>query len=475
MRKRDTDSTIRILLLGAAGVGKDCLESRFTTSTYPPPYDPTLMLRGRRCISVSDTTQQAIIGANTQPLEASYGLMTLPLLSCELERIPSHSSLASNPTFHVEDRDRNADVSAAITSSISAPQQPPSHQGNSTYLVELINYPSLQCPTERAKVLLRGDFDAILLIYDVTSRSSFEIVANLHNEIPLKARDGWSSIKHRRRQLFKSFRPRPRGRDIIVGLVGNKSDVDENNGVVHGVYDILDKEAVNLDVVASEREFMHPLFRRSGLLDKVPPWSPVSVDRLDTAAYGHQHDLLGARRSFASADAVIDKHLRIQEHQQPAQIIRGNPERAVPRFSQSSFRSEKVLSWLELGSPKRETGTPAEDLEQELGHGKWREISRLESCNTTTTTAAAVGAQRQVSRLEGELVAQTLLLQIPFFETSAKTGENVDKVFEAVVNEVIQEAQWGKREGNNDIVKEVKEYRRRCGLSRLLHSSRKSI
>lgn len=46
--------------------------------------------------------------------------------------------------------------------------------------------------------------------------------------------------------------------------------------------------------------------------------------------------------------------------------------------------------------------------------------------------------QREVSVREGETLARRLLLPVPFHETSARTGENVDEAFEAVIRAVLK-------------------------------------
>jgi len=47
------------------------------------------------------------------------------------------------------------------------------------------------------------------------------------------------------------------------------------------------------------------------------------------------------------------------------------------------------------------------------------------------------------------MLARTLLLNVPFRETSAKTGENVEEIFEAIVREVLWE--MGKESGGSPL------------------------
>jgi GTPase SAR1 family protein len=367
------------------------------------------------------------VGRESSQLDISYGLMELPLLSNRRARSASQSSTFSNPAS-IRGATPGEDVGLeALRNSQGPPNDYQDH--DDTYLVEIMSHPCLQFEKERAKILLKGDFDAVLLVYDITSRESFETVAELHNEIPLNARSGRSSLG-RRKGWWQTL---GHGSDeIVVGLVGNKSDLD--GGFEMQDFDLdallLEKENVTLDDVASEREVVHPLFRESRLFDynSSLPLSPVSINtfgatrRLSVlSAYG---------RPYGSADAVVNVRFSVPPSQRPTSAVKFATGDDILNHSRPSSRHTKVQSWLEIGSPTADHRS----YEQHLGEDNLTDDSTRNSGSPTTA------ARRQVSSLEGELVARTLLLQVPFFETSAKTGEQVEELFEAVVREVLREA-----------------------------------
>jgi len=94
-----------------------------------------------------------------------------------------------------------------------------------------------------------------------------------------------------------------------------------------------------------------------------------------------------------------------------------------------------IERWLQTGSPSAEDGAPSTAHKEE-------DCTHVGS-NGTGSTAGPGAAKRQVSRAEGEMLVRKLLLHVPYFETSAKTGENVEELFEAVVRAVLQETGRG--------------------------------
>ncbi|KAI1854055.1 hypothetical protein JX266_001196 [Neoarthrinium moseri] len=412
MGKRRNDSTIRILMLGAPGVGKSALESRFTTNEFPAAYDTSLTRHSRRCVTLSPKDQEP--DSETRPLDTSYGL-TIPLLSDRDDRLTTQSSIFSNPAS-IQDPDSAEHITAQTLESFSGEPITCSdcERENSTFLVEVINSPDLQHPKKRAKTLLNGSYDAVLLVYDIGSRGSFETVADLHNEIPLSARSGHGSLG--RRKGWLRFLGRGAG-EIVVGLVGNKSDTDTDFEAID--FDVggilLEKEEALLKDVASEREVVHPLFRESRVFDQNLPFSPISMGSF--GAIQRDSILAAARRSIVSADAAMDARLSVSSTQRSVHTVRAANEKRLPHFARRSSRSSKVESWLEIGTPVIES-TAREQIVEGDGPAN---VNAYDSSSSTTAV------RRQISKLEGELVARTLLLQVPFVETSAKTGENVEE------------------------------------------------
>lgn len=371
------------------------------------------------------STYHGPYGPEYDPLDnVAYELMDLPLLSNRRERAMTQSSTFSNPASF-----RGAEADDEIAPEAAEPTAGTQSEEDTSYLVEIISHPCFQLEKERARVLLKGDFDAVLLVYDITSRTSFETVAELHNGIPLNARRGWSSLG-RRSSWWQAL---GRGTDeIVVGLVGNKCDLDAGFRTQDFDLDavLLQKEDVVLDDVASEREVVHPLFRESRLFDcDSLPLSPISINTF--GASQQLSTLTDSLRPYGSAGAALQARLSVSPSQRSANTLKTADGDRILQHSRPSSRHIKVQSWLDTGSP---TVDARSDGERDRG-------TSTDGPNSSTPTTAAM---RQVSRLEGELVARTLLLQVPFFETSAKTGEQVEELFEAVVREVLTEAGRGK-------------------------------
>ncbi len=99
--------------------------------------------------------------------------------------------------------------------------------------------------------------------------------------------------------------------------------------------------------------------------------------------------------------------------------------------AEGADRASVIETWLQTGSHVEAAAAETD----EAAPTSPADITRIESYQTGSTTAA----KRQVSRLDGEALARELMLQVPFFEASAKTGENVEDLFEATIREVLRE------------------------------------
>lgn len=280
-----------------------------------------------------------------------------------------------------------------------------------THLIEIINYPSLHHAHTRQHVLHKGEFDAVLLVYDVGNRASFEHIKRLHAEITL------ATAHHRRRKappstaraksssntglvrpgiqkrgsLFSLFAAAPpngkKGVGVseggegmgttVVAVVGNKSDLDEDptprRWREHERVG-LDKEVDDIDYALAL--FGHPLFR------DVQGHLSASSTPIDARPTGPA--LVHASRS----SDTLDKFLLVGRTAKAAQAV-ANTE--------------------------------------------------VSGSTTSSGSQTAVHGGRQVSNVDGEGLALELSTQVPFFETSARTGENVEELFEAIARAALKE------------------------------------
>ncbi|KAK3389635.1 hypothetical protein B0H63DRAFT_537656 [Podospora didyma] len=473
--------TIRILILGAEGVGKNCLESRFTTRTYPPSYDPALTLSSRRFFTLSPHAAIDSEAAVTRLLDTSYGLASPPpLLSLNFNFDEGTGTFDRDERPHDGPRQRPRSASSTFSNLGSHPPPPndtailekedddnafitPPRQTNllrnpccadcrddATYLVEVTNFPALQIPKVRAHVLARGDYDAVLLVYDVNNRSSFEVVADLYSEIPPILRSSrhndrkravrktrssiWGSIHHNNTENQKRG-----GGETVIALIGNKSDYSDDHDDIDQLYfPYLDKEAVLQEADVEERSLVHPLYRESRVFED-PPLSPRSVrsvpvidNRLNSRmtmtgdlgadvrrsvfSEGYRVSIFSGGGGRRSLDLVPEE---IREQQYP-------PE-------QQPLSATTVENWIKTGGHMMVA--PAADTTTSTGNKTEEECTRVASYVASDSTTTA---RRQVSRFEGEMLARTLLVNVPFYETSAKTGQNVEEAFEAIVREVLK-------------------------------------
>ena len=385
------------------------------------------------------------------------------------------SSTFSNPASEhdrhdEEEKDQGQDAGGAQESvpvPVPPPPPPPAETRNqrahlsdevphtvyddATYLVELTNAPALLDQTARSRVLAKGHYDAILLVYDLGNRATFEAVQEIYDEIPLRRTKRGRKKGHATGTVRKSrssiFAGGGLVREPVVALVGNKSDFDDEFAGFGGGFDLglvlSDKEAVLQEADVEERSLVHPLYRESRAYDDAPLLSPAISTRSTPVARARgagSETAADARRSVLSADHAL---LGVPEGRWPSHAverIRSGPgPLVVPRVKSGPpflempgkmTRVQSIEKWIETGSPGLPVETGLEEDDAALVDSGASDAEKTER-----TTAL----RRQVSRLEGEMLTRTLRLTVPFFETSAKTGENVDEVFEAVVREVLAE------------------------------------
>lgn len=167
----------------------------------------------------------------------------------------------------------------------------------------------------------------------------------------------------------------PGGDGVVVALVGNKADIGDGDSDLSG------KAGEEDELVELEDDFN----------DDCESALAVFGDAL----YRDLHDevRLGATLGITS--------------------------RPKPSHAQSS---ETVERWLQI------VGKATEDD---------KEGAVLESASIEVPISKAKPG-RSVSVSEGEDLARSLELQVPFFETSARTGLNVEEAFEAIVRSVLK-------------------------------------
>ena len=260
---------------------------------------------------------------------------------------------------------------------------------NNTYLVEVINYPALHTSARiRKQVHATADYDAVLLVYDVCNRASFDAVKTLHAEIPVGTRTNHHSRYRKIAQHASMARRRTASwfgggggngltgsmgsGKIVVGLVGNKSDVDCARPV------IADSE-------------LRPATGKKGQDDTGDVVRASLMSPLYHESIMYAELMAGLERKAA---APPDTHEWLPDSRlepPPEPVGREEPGSAGPR-------------------PQRPDNRPS----------------------------ATPHRAREVSTSDGEALAHQLQLAVPFEETSARSGENIEQVFERVVREVLR-------------------------------------
>ena len=429
----------------ASRTGNDTCKRQFTTATYPPPYDPALMWNSRRYFTLHSYSDSPVVPV-TRPLATSHGLDAFPKAEQhppERPRSPGGSSTCSNPASEVlpEIWETENQVDASQVA-LSEPRPcAKCLREADTYLVELINYPALQSAKIRSHVLSKGNYDAVLLVYDVGDRKTFETIMDLHSEIPLGKR--WRRASHSniadktKRGIFgRGAMAGNKAGETVVALIGNKADFDAEYASIELGLDgpLSEKMAVLEEVDLEERSLMHPLFRESRCYDETnsrnalpPAMSPGAQTFHGRSTY--RQEISEVRRSVLSADHILDSRFSILSLQRSVRSVptrKRDPVRSFARRHQED-QASVVENWLDI----RKSNVDQESIDS----------PREELCTRghSTDTASTTAAKRQVSKLEGEMLARTLLLQVPFFETSAKTGENIEEAFAEIVQAVLKE------------------------------------
>lgn len=231
----------------------------------------------------------------------------------------------------------------------------------------------------------------MLLVYDVCSRASFDAAARLYDEVPLRRPGGGGGSRLSRVGDGRGVSPVSGGDGVgetVIALVGNKSDVDGDGGGDDWGCEVLSVEEAEREGREVEaRGLVHPLFR------------------------GRFGSVRGNQSPVKPRPVRLDLHVNVNNKFEETSLPPTPPE-----------PTSAIEKWIAVD---------AQDTDDEQTRVGSRESFQ------TAATAAAAPARREVSRFEGEQLARSLLLNVPFFETSAKTGESVDDMFEAVVREAL--------------------------------------
>ncbi|KKY33990.1 putative gtp-binding protein sas1 [Diaporthe ampelina] len=259
----------------------------------------------------------------------------------------------------------------------------------------------------RQHVLAKGEYDAVLLVYDVSDRRSFDKVREFHAEVSLVNSNGTKNHKRQRPRNPRTHSGPPTGsslqrRSSVMsffspggGLVGSEEDVeaakDSSGGVVVALVgnkaDIGDGDC--------------------GLSEKTE-----EEDELLEQDDDFDDDCESALAVFGDA---LHRDLREEDKPGVTSSVLGITSRPKPTHAESS---ETVERWLQI------IGKAAEDERD---------------CAAPEVTVSRAKPGRSVSKAEGEDLARSLELQVPFIETSARTGTNVEEAFEAVVRSVLKQ------------------------------------
>lgn len=426
MAKETTSNpTVRILVIGTAGAGKNCLESRFTTSQYPPPYDPSLTLCSRRFLTL-EPKPSSDGGSRPTGLHVStdFHWSTPSLLSPPDSAGPA--SPISDPvspisfistTSTLNTSTTSIPASASFPNELELPRPQPcakcAHRA-STYLVEVVNYPALQSAKVRQHVLAKGDYDAVLLVYDVSDRRSFDKVREYHAEVSLVSSSVTKNHRRERSHVPRRHSGPPTGSSLqrrssvmsffspgVGGQVGHEEDVQAGNG---------SGDSVVVALVGNKADIGDGDSNLSEKADGDDELADEDDDFDDDCE---------------SAIAVFGDALNRSLHEKEAKLgaaLSALRATSTPKPSHAEG-SETVERWLQI------VGQAAE----EDNEGKPHDPTAPEPISSKAKPG------RSVSEAEGEDLARSLELQVPFFETSARTGTNVEEAFEAVVRSVLKQ------------------------------------
>ena len=384
--------------------------------TYPPPYNPALTLNSRRYFTLPPVSVSASTFASLLPRSSRTGSS---IDDCTLV---GSSSAAS---------------SIATSSAVAPPLCSTCIHDDNTYLVEIINYPDLQLPGVRKQVHAKADYDAILLVYDVTSSASFDAVAALYAEIPTRTTRKGHLGNHQRTMIPRrtsSTRSRTGGwfgvggnrgsemgvaasGEIVVGLVGNRCDIDDEGQEQCETRD----EALAVTMASAEHgpspavtedDLLHPLYRECILYEEL-----------------------------MAAASLKDRQPECKMEKTKTEEIR---EAALPTrpIRTEATTNNDIYKWLQIGRPVPPSllslSLPDESRPPSGIGAPATQSGRLSSATTETS-----GLRRQVSPADGAMLAQALQLSVPFLETSAKTSHNVERALEQLVRAVLLEIRQG--------------------------------
>ena len=408
-------------------------------------YDPALTLNSRRFLTLSpDPIDEP--RSPSSPL-GSTGTPTPPHDSPETGRFDKTSSLRSPRTPSTSssshpgrfqsscgalERDQYSVDTPISQDSCWATSPTESQHGSTrrseTYLVELINDPGLRVPQLRAQVIAKGEYDAVMLIYDVGNRESFDAILGLHSEIATnrsrQKRRQSGIVQRSRSSLFgvaslaaAAHDDGVKEEEVVIAVVGNKSDVDlevngsMENGVAHKKVDSSETGDQNED--DDDNCF--------------PPLSPTSTKCESRAMMHRTRSVLSDTSSYSRTDQPPrTSSWRAAEGKKAARPALRVKTTAEQSSHKCHTHHEVLESWL-----SSDAAEATADLEPNLHYEAGPSATKEESQHANS--------KRQVTSKEGEALAQALQAHVPFFEASAKTGMNVEEAFEAIVRKVIEQ------------------------------------
>lgn len=448
--------------------------------TYPPPYNPALTLTSRRYFTLPPVHAGGDCNKDSSDETPSTKKSAVVVSTAERPQTTSSStsSTSSNPaavgspivldhpdnnsSSFLDDRTLVASTTTATASLCSSC----AHENN-TYLVEVINYPDLQKAQVRRRVHARADYDAVLLVYDVGDATSFDAIPPLHAEIPVCTRKNHqqhhrratphaggggnnksgSGARSRNTTMTTSGwfgggggatdgdvdgeATRTGSGEIVVGLVGNKCDVD----------DVVEQE-VPAEMTGAgtagragtsahtEDSLLHPLYRESILYEELMAKREQRERERQKAAKAKER---------AGADAA-------QTPMTPFPTgITDNTDTADPLTPEQAEaackKNDDIKKWLSISRPEPTLPMSSEPTSPLDGDGDYfglaGTIADIEKKSNTKTTAPP--KKRQVPPTDGAMLAQALQLSAPFLETSAQSGHNVELALENIVRAVLRE------------------------------------
>ncbi|KAL1886957.1 hypothetical protein Cpir12675_006815 [Ceratocystis pirilliformis] len=256
------------------------------------------------------------------------------------------------------------ELDPTIMKSAANPGKPPATNQShnlTEYTIETINYPSLQSPRERMRVLSKDSIDAVIIMYDVTRRSSIDLAKHIYAEVQQQFGHATKKRRDRLSRPLKVAHGAP-----IIAFVGSKCDVDS-----------ITCEPVSLGAAKS------------------------SVSRLENLNQASR----ASRTSTESSQSIIIEETWRKIVNEPAK--HDSPNTILDLWMRIDQYAPSV-------TPK-----PL--------------IKSAGSCYSASYTKAP----RQIPKIKGQHLSMELGADIPFFETSAKTGENVEVLFETILRAVL--------------------------------------